>query len=181
MSPQLRQGDSVPGGHLPQQRAQRPASACLRPSQQPSAQTGLYQCSATADQGHSWTLLLTPLLLPGLWLGSIECNMLSSMTQLSHWAIMTVMCNMLEAHARTCASKHTACAQDACGDAPVLDQHGHLAVPRNCDQSKPADMGVASENYTMTRHNTSTTEAGLFKGRWPRRAKHCPQEPASAP
>lgn len=56
----------------------------------------------------------------------------------------------LEAHARTCTSKHAACAQGARGDAPVLDQHGHLAVPRNRDQSKPADMSLASENYTMT-------------------------------
>jgi hypothetical protein len=38
----------------------------------------------------------------------------------------------------------------------------------------------ASENYTMIRHNTATTVGGLFKGRWPSRAKHCPQKPASA-
>lgn len=95
-----------------------------------------------------------------LWLRSSDCNMLSRAMQLWHWAVINVTRNMLAAHARTCTSEHTACAQDASGGVPVLDQHGHLTVPGDGDQSKPANMSLVSEIYTIPHRKNLRLGAG---------------------
>ena len=81
-------------------------------------------------------------LLPGLWLGVSACNMLSSVMQPWHRAMIAALMKTLEARALTCTSEHTARAHNACGNTPVLDQHENLAVARYRDQSKPAAMGL---------------------------------------
>ena len=111
-----------------------------------------------------------------LWLRSSDCNMLSRATQLRHWAVIKVTRNMLEAHARTCTGEHTACAQDASGDAPVLDQHRHLTVPGDCDQSKPANMSLVSKMHTVSVQKESTNASWVAQEELAKQVRALPAE-----